>query len=87
MLRGLSIGKSPSKLGRRMGSINLSRSFGNPRCSAMSWNRILMKIRLLEVVSSSFKWIIDRTCQPIASLLRICPKKRAILRRRFVSYR
>ena len=56
-----------------------------PRASARSWKRILIKMRELEVVSSSLRWMMDRTCQPIASELSMCPKKRAMFRRRLVS--
>lgn len=57
-----------------------------PMFSARSWNKILMKIRLADVVSSSFRWMIDRTCQPIASVPSRWPQKRAIFRSLLVSY-
>lgn len=44
------------------GSFSRSLSLASPRYSDSSWNRILMKIRLDEVVSSSFNRIILSTC-------------------------
>lgn len=52
---GLSRGKRPAKYGCMYGSLKRSLSLASPRNSAISCIRILMKIRLDEVVSCSFK--------------------------------
>jgi hypothetical protein len=56
MLRRLSPrGKRPSRLGWSIGSLHRDCSFAMPISSTISWNRILMKIREAEVVSSSLR--------------------------------
>lgn len=57
-----------------------------PRASARSWIKILRKMRLLLVVSSSVKRITRSTLQEMASELRRWPKNLLMLRRREVSY-
>lgn len=54
---GRSLGNRPSKASCNVGSFILSFSFGRPMYSHNSWNRILMKIRLDDVVSSSVSLI------------------------------
>lgn len=67
VLRGLSIGKSPANAGCRVSSFIRSVSFFIPMPCAKSSNRILMKIREEDVVSSSLRWIALIACHPMAS--------------------
>ena len=62
VLRGTSRGNIPVYHPRCSGSSvsNRSRSFAIPMASAISWTRILTKIREDDVVSSSFRWTADR---------------------------
>lgn len=68
-------------------SFTLSFSLVSPMYSASSWNRILMKIRLELVVSSSFRWMTDKTSQEMASVNRRCAKNLAAFLNLFVSKR
>lgn len=68
-------------------SFTLSFSLVSPMYSDNSWNRILMKIRLELVVSSSFRWIKDNTSHEMASVNRRCAKNLATFRNLFVSKR
>jgi len=86
VLRGLSLGKRPSRLDWRASSRMRSVSFFMLRACARSSKRILMKMRELEVVSSSLRWMTERTCQPIASEARRWPKNWAMILSLLVSY-
>jgi hypothetical protein len=66
--RGLFRGKTPANHPCIDSSLNLSFSFRIPMPSDNSWQRILMKIRLLEVVSSSFNLMYSNTLQAKASV-------------------
>lgn len=55
VFRGLSIGKMPAKDGCSISSFNLSCVFFIPRLWVKSSNKILMKMREEEVVSSSLR--------------------------------
>jgi len=67
VLRGLSIGKMLIKDGWSWSAFMRSCNFFIPMDCVNSSNRILMKIRDDDVVSSSFMWMTDRTSQPMAS--------------------
>ena len=69
------------------GSLNRSASTLRPRCDCSSENRILMKMRDEEVVSSSVMCTASKHAQLMLSEASSAPKKRAMLRSRFVSYR
>jgi len=57
VLRGLSRGKRPPKYSCIESSFSRAFISFRPRFSAISWNRILMKILDDDVVSSSLKWM------------------------------
>ncbi|KAL1844922.1 hypothetical protein VTK73DRAFT_1506 [Phialemonium thermophilum] len=78
--RGFSRGKMPARLGCRYSSARRARSLAMPMFSATSWKRILRKMRLAEVVSSSLRCTTDSTCQPMASLASRWANRRAMLR-------
>jgi len=67
------------------GSLNLSVKPLSPISSIISPQRILTKIRLELVVSSSFIFTTSRTAHETESVASKCPKKRAMLRSRLVS--
>jgi hypothetical protein len=84
---GISIGNIPSHALLISSSLNLTASSFSPNASIISPIMILTKMRLEEVVSSSLILTQFITVQEIASEESMCPKKRAMLRRRLVSYR
>lgn len=61
------LGKMPPKKGCRLGSCSLALSSMRPMSSLSAWNRILMKMRLLEVVSSSVRRMLLSTPQEMPS--------------------
>lgn len=67
---GSSVGKMQARLGCKVSSLKRVVSLAMPKDSANSSNKILMKIRDEEVVSSWLRWMTERTCHPIASVLR-----------------
>ena len=69
------------------GSLTRSFSFVSPMYSDSSWNKILMKILLELVVSSSFRCICDRTSHEMASVNRRWAKNFATFLNLFVSKR
>lgn len=71
---GLSLGNMPVRLGCNTSSRSLVARVVMPIAWEISSKSILMKIREEDVVSSSLRWMMERTCQPIPSLLRRCPK-------------
>jgi hypothetical protein len=85
MLVGLSCGKMPWKLGCSIGSLIRAVSLATPMFSWRSSNRILMKIRLADVVSSPLMWTAEKTCQPMESEARRWPKNLAMFRSLLVS--
>ena len=87
VLRLSSVGKMPSRLGCKVSSFNRSTNFFTPIACERSRKSSLMKIRELEVVSSSLIRITDRTCQPNASVASRCEKNCAIMRIWFDSRR
>ena len=66
------MGKIPSKYICRVGSCRRMLRDSRPMFSDKSWNRILMKIRLLEVVSSSVRRMLASTDQLMASVVNKC---------------
>jgi hypothetical protein len=62
-----SVGKTPVRLSCSMGSLKRSTTDFWPREASSSSKRILMKIRELEVVSSSLSLMTVKTCHPIPS--------------------
>ena len=70
--RGQTLGKMPAKNICRVGSCSLWLRDMRPRFSDRSWNRILMKMRLLEVVSSSVRRMHASTDQLSASVVNRC---------------
>jgi hypothetical protein len=84
---GLSLGNRPSKSCCMVGSRRRVLSFARPKNSAISWNRILMKIRLDDVVSSSLRWMKRSTDHGRASECSKCEKSLATLRSLLVSNR
>ena len=84
---GLSMGNMPRQDILTSGSLKRSATTFRPMLSVISWKRILIKIRELDVVSSSVSWMQSNTFHDTASDARRCPKKRAMFRRRLVSYR
>ncbi len=85
VLRGLSYGKIPCRLGCNMSSPSRVFSFAVPIFSWRSSNKIWMKMRLADVVSSSFRWMAEKTCQPIESDDSRWPKNLAMFRSLLVS--
>lgn len=71
------LGKMPPKNICRVGSCRRWFRDMRPRFSDRSWNRILMKMRLLEVVSSSVSLMHDSTDQLTASVVSRCCSKRS----------
>lgn len=65
-------GKMPSKYIWRVGSCRRMLRDSRPMFSDRSWNRILMKMRLLEVVSSSVSRMLASTDQLMASVVSRC---------------
>ncbi len=70
--KGHTLGKMPSKNICSVGSCRRWFRDIRPRFSDRSWNRILMKIRLLEVVSSSVSRMHASTDQLMASVVNRC---------------
>ena len=69
---GRTLGKMPPKNICRVGSCRRWLRDSRPRFSDRSWNRILMKMRLLEVVSSSVRRMQASTDQLRASVVSRC---------------
>ena len=69
---GTTLGKMPPKNICRVGSCKRWFRDIRPRFSDRSWNRILIKMRLLDVVSSSVSRMHDSTDQLIASVVNKC---------------
>lgn len=82
-----SVGKTPVRLSCSMGSLKRATTSFWPKKDSSSSNKILMKIRDEDVVSSSFSLMTWKTCHPIASVASKCAKNCAMIRRRFVSKR
>ena len=72
---GLSVGNMFLHAVLTSSSLNRSASVFKPILSIISCIMILMKIRELEVVSSSFILMEPRMTQEMASFANICPKK------------
>lgn len=87
MSLGLPSGKMFWKAVCMVGSANRSAIRLTPMSSMTSVKRILTKIRLDDVVSSSFMWTAWKTPHETASEAIRWPKRRPMLRSRFVSYR
>ena len=89
VLRALSFGNIPLYHSIYSGSSVANRSFSVaiPKASAISCIKILINIRLDEVVSSSFKCMIDKTLQGIESVCSKCANNFATFRNLFVSNR
>ena len=87
VLRGSSLGMMPWKYSRISGFCIFSLSCFKPSASASSWNRILIKIRELDVVASSVSWMYARHVHDMASVASKCAKNFATLRSLFVSKR
>jgi hypothetical protein len=82
-----SVGKTPARLSCSIGSLKRATTSFWPRNERSSSKRILMKIRELDVVSSSFSLTARKTCHPMASVANRWAKNWAMMRRRFVSKR
>mmetsp|Transcript_18193 Transcript_18193/g.34645 ORF Transcript_18193/g.34645 Transcript_18193/m.34645 type:complete len:224 (-) Transcript_18193:337-1008(-) len=87
VLRGTSLGKIPPKYSCMEGSDKRVLSSRRPMFSASSWNRILMKMREEEVVSSSVMTMFASTTHGSASVASRCAKNLAVLRSLLVSRR
>mmetsp|Transcript_5587 Transcript_5587/g.18266 ORF Transcript_5587/g.18266 Transcript_5587/m.18266 type:complete len:213 (-) Transcript_5587:275-913(-) len=84
---GVSLGKRPRKEGAIDSSLSRWRSVLRPMYSAVSWKRILMKMREDEVVSSSEMTMYSSTPHGSASECNTCANSFATLRSLFVSRR
>ena len=87
VLRGWSRGNMCSKYPCIDGSRKRAASAGRPSSDCISFMRILIKIREEDVVSSSFMYTTSKLAQLMLSVASSAPKKRAMLRSLFVSYR
>ena len=67
-------------MGGTYSSFRRSLSLARPMFSAISWNMILMKMRLLEVVSSSVRLMYPSSVHGKASVYSRCAKNRPTLR-------
>ena len=83
--RGLSIGNMLAYALCICGAANRAANSLRPSRDCSSANRIFIKIRDDDVVSSSFMCTASKHSQLMPSAARIEPKKRAMLRRRPVS--
>ena len=64
----LSLGNTPARCCYNVSTLSLLTSPSIPRFSLRSWNRILMKMRELDVVSSSVRRMMERHDQLMASV-------------------
>jgi len=82
---GLSVGNMPVMAGASSSLLSFSVSVFMPTPCARSSIKILTKMRLEDVVSSSFSLMTCSISQLIPSLDSKCPKNCAMMRSRFVS--